>query len=187
MDRDRGRLLRATLIVGALLAANVALAAGLVLSALAPRPVVVVPSARAETELLPGAVPAAAAREFALRYVLHFDNFTPATVRDAGETLKRMVSARSWAAAAEALDRRAQLVLEGRMASQAIVLATRTDGLRVTVEALRRTFISDRLSREVRVRYEVVLEKQPPTEGNPFGLAVVSQEIREAPEEEKKP
>jgi hypothetical protein len=187
VDCDRGRLLRATLIVGTLLASNVALAAGLVLSALAPRPVVVVPSARAESELLPGAVPAAAAREFALRYVLHFDNFTPATIRDAGETLKRMISARSWAAAAQALDHRAQIAMEGRMASQAIVLATRVDGLRVTVEALRRTFISDRLSREARVLYEVALETQPPTEGNPFGLGVVSQEIREAPEEAKKP
>ena len=49
----------------------------------------------------------------------------------------------------------------------------------MVVEALRRTFIADKLSRETKVRYEVLLEIQPATEPNPYGLAVVSQEIHE--------
>ncbi len=167
------------MIVGTLLAADLALAAGLVAVALAPRRVVVVPSARAAEDFWPGAVPEAALREFALRYVLHFDNFTPATIDGATETLRRMVSARTWSAAADSLEKRRQLVHEGRMASQVLPLASRVEKDRVTVEALRRTFIADKLSREARVRYEVALERQAPTEPNPFGLAVVSQAIHE--------
>ncbi len=167
------------MIVAALLAADLALSAALAASALAPRRIVVVPSARAEAELLPGTVPEAAAREFALRYVLHFDNYTPATIDGNTEALRRMVAPRSWAGAAEALEKRRKVVLEGRMSSQVLPLSARADGLRVSVEALRRIFVADRLSREAKVRYEVVLERQPATETCPFGLGVVGQEIAE--------
>lgn len=169
------------MIAGGLLTANVVLAAGLAVSALRPRPVVVVPSAKATEALVPGSVPAAAAREFALRYVLHFDNYTPATIADTHEVLRRMVSPRSWTRAVAALDRRREVADEGRMSSQVIPLSARVDGLVVTVKALRRTFIADTLSRESTVRYVVTLERQPPTEPNPFGLAVISQEITEVP------
>ena len=179
MDLGRARLLRPPLIAGALLAANLLLAAGLVAGALAPRRIVVLPAARAEAELWPGAVPDAAAREFALRYVLAFDNYTPATIEAATDVLKRMLAGRRWSAVSEALDRRRRVVLEGRMASQALPLGAEVQGLRVTVRALRRTFVSDRLSREARVSYVVEIEKQPATDANPFGLAVVSQDIRE--------
>lgn len=165
--------------VGALLAANLLLAAGLVARALAPRPVKIVPAARAEALLFPGVVPEEALKEFALRYVLHFDNYTPATIEDATRALQKMISARSWNGAAQALEKRRQVALEGRMASHVVPLRVAAEGLRVSVEAVRRTFISDRLSREVRVRYEVTLERQPPTEANPFGLGVVAQEIHE--------
>ena len=179
MDIPRVRVLRPPLIAAALLAANIVLAGGLVASALAARPVLVLPSARAQAELWPGIVPEAAAREFAVRYVLHFDNFTPATVEPATDVLKRMLAGRRWAAASEALDRRRRLAVEGRMSSQAIPVGADVDGLRVTVRALRRTFVSDKLSREAKVAYVIELEKQPATEANPFGLAVVSQDIRE--------
>ena len=129
------------MIATALLAANALLAMGLVASALAPRRVLVLPSARAEATLWPGEVPDAAAREFALRYVLHFDNFTPATLEASTETLKRMLSARSWTAASEALERRRRVALEGRMSSQVLPLEAKVEGGRVTVEALRRTFV----------------------------------------------
>lgn len=162
-----------------LLASNLALAAGLVASALRSKPVVVLPSARSEAVLFPDAVPEAAAREFALRYVLHFDNFTPATIEATQEILRRMVAPRAWVGASESLEKRRQIVLEGRMSSQVIPVAARVAGMSVTIEALRRTFISDKLSREVRVRYDVTLEKQPATEPNPFGLGVVSQVIHE--------
>ncbi len=179
MVRASVRLLRPALIVGALLAGDLALSAGLVLAALSPRPVRVALPGRAAADLLPGAVPEAAAREFALRWVLHFDNFTPATIGPSHDALRRMISPGAWAGASEALEKRKQIAVEGRMSSQVLPLAARVEGLRVTVEAVRRTFISDRLSREAKVRYEVVLEKQPPTEPNPYGLSVVSQVIHE--------
>jgi len=167
------------LIAGALVAMNGVLALGLAISALRPRPVVVVPSARAGGELLPGAVPEETAREFGVRYVLHFDNFTPSTLDATQQVLQRMIGARSWSGATQALEKRRQVVQEGRMSSQVIPLSTRVEGLKVTVDALRRTFISDRLSREAKVRYEVTLERQPATESNPFGLGVVTQVIHE--------
>ncbi len=167
MDLGRARLLRPPLIAGALLAANLVLAGGLVAGALVPRRIVVLPSARSQVELWPGAVPDAAAREFALRYVLAFDNYTPATIEAATDGLKRMLAGRR------------RVAIEGRMSSQTLPLGAEVDGLRVTVRALRRTFVSDRLSREARVAYVVEIEKQPATEASPFGLAVVSQDIRE--------
>ena len=179
MDGRSGCVLRPALIAGALLAVNVVLAAGLAASALRPRPVVVMPSARAGGELLPEAVPEATAREFALRYVLHFDNFTPSTIDATQQVLQRMIAARSWTGATQALEKRRQVVQEGRMSSQVIPLTARVEGLTVSVEAVRRTFISDRLSREAKVRYDVTLERQPAVDHNPFGLGVVHQSIHE--------
>jgi hypothetical protein len=181
MDMERGRLdlLRPPVIAGALLAANVVLAASLAGVALRPRPVRVVPSARAAEELLPGEVPGAASREFALRYVLHFDNFTPSTLDATESVLQRMVAARSWSRASQTLERRRRLVQEGRMSSQVVPVSAEPAGLRVVVRAVRRVFIADRLSREAPVRYTVELERQAPTDLNPYGLAVVSQEIEE--------
>lgn len=179
MDLGSNRVLRPSVIAGALVGVNVLLAAGLAASALRPRPVVVLPSARAGTELLPGTVPEETAREFALRYVLHFDNFTPSTLEATQQVLQKMIGARAWSDATQALDKRRQVVQEGRMSSQVIPISARAEGLTVTIDAVRRTFISDRLSREVKVRYQVVLERQPPTDPNPFGLGVVTQIIHE--------
>jgi hypothetical protein len=179
MDVGSGRVLRPAVIAGALIAANVLLAAGLAASALRARPVVVLPSAKTGGELLPGAVPEETAREFALRYVLHFDNFTPSTLDAMHQVLQRMIAPRSWSGATQALEKRRQVVQEGRMSSQVIPLSTSVEGLTVTVHAVRRTFISDRLSREAKVRYEVTLERQPAVDSNPFGLGVVQQNILE--------
>ncbi len=181
MDVRGGRVLRPAVIAGALLAANVLLSAGLAVSALRPRPILVVPSARSSSELMPGAVPEETAREFALRYVIHFDNFTPSTIEATHQVLQKMIAPRAWSSASQALEKRRQVVQEGRMSSQVIPLATRSKGLNVTVDAIRRTFIADRLSREARVRFEVALEPQPATESNPFGLGVVSQDLHEDP------
>lgn len=179
MDLGCGRVLRPAVIAGALIAINVLLAAVLAASALRPRSVVVLPSARTGGELLPGAVPDETAREFALRYVLHFDNFTPSTIDAMQQVLQNMIAARSWSGATQALEKRRQVVQEGRMSSQVIPLTARVDGLTVTIHAVRRTFISDRLSREANVRYEVTLERQPALDSNPFGLGVVHQNIHE--------
>jgi hypothetical protein len=179
MDLGCGRLLRPALIAGVLIAVNVLLAAALAASALRGRPVVVLPSAKTGGELIPGAVPEDTAREFALRYVLHFDNFTPSTLDAMQQVLQKMIAARSWSGATQALEKRRQVVQEGRMSSQVIPLSSRVEGLTVTIEAVRRTFISDRLSREARVRYQLTLERQPAVETNPFGLGVVQQNIHE--------
>lgn len=188
MDGNFRQLLRPSVIAGILLAGHLVLAVGLTVSALRPRPVVVIPSAKTGAELLPGVVPDDAAKEFALRYVLHFDNFTPGTLETTHQVLQRMIAPRSWTGAIQALEKRRQLVLEGRMSSQVIPLTSSVKGLTVTTDAVRRTFISDRLSREAKVRYEVTLERQPPTDSNPFGLGVVAQVIHEdAPAPEKKP
>ena len=93
-------------------------------------------------------------REFAIRYVLHFDNFTPSTIEASHDLLKRMIAPRSWAGASESLEKRRQVALEGRMSSQVIPLSARVRGLTVTVEATRRTFISDKLSREAKIEYD---------------------------------
>jgi hypothetical protein len=183
MERRRLPLLRPALIAGLLLGANLLLAAGLAAAALRPRPVLVLPSARSAEELLPGDVPAAAAREFALRYVLHFDNFTPGTLDATEQVLRSMVAPGSWSRAKSTFERRRKLVEEGRLSSQVVPLSAEIDGLRVSVRAVRRIFISDRLSRRSEPVYRLVLEKQPPTEANPYGLGVVSQEIEEAAEE----
>jgi len=181
MDIGTGRLLRPAVTAGILVGVNVLLAGALTVSALRPRPVVVLPSARAGGELLPGVVPEETAREFALRYVLHFDNFTPSTLDATQQVLQRMIAARSWSGATQALEKRRQVVQEGRMSSQVIPISAKAVGMRVTVEAVRRVFISDRLSREANVKYEVTLERQPATDPNPFGLGVVTQIIHEEP------
>lgn len=181
MDFGSRRVLRPALIAGALVGVNVLLAAGLAASALRPRPVVILPSAKSESELLPGAVPEETAREFALRYVLHFDNYTPSTLDATQQVLQRMIAARSWSGATQALEKRKLVVQEGRMSSQVIPVAARVNGLAVTIDAVRRTFIADRLSREVKVRYDVTLERQPATDVNPFGLGVVTQVLHEEP------
>lgn len=181
MDLGSNRLLRPAVIAAGLVGVNLLLAAGLAASALRPRPVVVLPSARTEGDLLPGAIPESAAREFALRYVLHFDNYTPATLDATHQVLQRMIAARSWSGATQALDKRRQVVQEGRMSSQVIPLSTNVTGLSVSINAVRRIFIADRLSRESKVRYEVTLERQPATEINPFGLGIVTQVLHEEP------
>jgi hypothetical protein len=156
--------------------------------ATAPRPHVLVPAATAPSVVAPDDVPDAAARSFALLYVLTFDNFTPATIAAATQALKARVAPRRFSEVADALDRRASVVVEGRMASQlagadAVELARPGDGtIAVRVEGTRRLFIADKLSKESRVAYRLVLEPCPPTAANPNGLAVVAQAVEEADE-----
>lgn len=172
----------------ALALVNVALGAALVWKTLERKPVVVVPWAKSQVEALPGQVPDTAAREFALRYVLLFDNFTPATIDESTEMLKSLIAPRFWTEATEALEKRKAVVHEGRMSAQAILergpseIERFEDGtVEVRFYALRRTFIADKLSSQVRARYVVALEPAPPTELNPYGLLVIGQAIHENP------
>lgn len=167
---------------------NVAMGAALVWKCLERKPVVVVPGAKAEEEIFPGHVPDVVAREFALRYVLLFDNFTPATIDASTERLRTLVAPRFWSQATEALEKRRAVVQEGRMSAQVIVdhapaeVERFPDGtVEVRFHAVRRTFIADKLSNEARARYVVALEPVASTTLNPYGLLVIGQSIHENP------
>ena len=167
---------------------NVALGGALVWKCLERKPVVIVPGARAEEEIFPGQVPDVVAREFALRYVLLFDNFTPATIDAATELLRTLVAPRFWSQATEALEKRRSVVQEGRMSAQVVVdrsspeIERFGDGtVEVRFQAVRRTHIADKLSNEARARYVVALEPAAATALNPYGLLVIGQSIHENP------
>lgn len=167
--------------------ANLLLASALAWRCLSRSPVAV-PWAPGRPALLPGHVPDDAAREFALRYVLLFDNFTPGTIDASTALLQPLLAPRFYAQAAEALEKRRAVVHEGRMSTQVAVerlpaeIERFPDGtLEVRFTAVRRTFIADRLSTETRARYVVALETAEPTALNPWGLLVVGQSIRENP------
>lgn len=157
----------------------------LALCALRARPILIVPGAKSEGVITPGEVPDAAAIHFALNYVYQFDNYTPATIEAATQALKTHIAARAWTEVSEALDRRAGVIREGRMASHLAALfggrveRAKEGVLKVSLEGTRRVYIADRLSRESLVRYQVVIEPCAPTPGNPHGLAVVSQTVEE--------
>ncbi len=169
---------------GAALVLAIALAA----VALSPRPHVLVPAAASTAVAVPDEVSDDAARAFALLYVMTFDNYTPATIEAAAAALKARVAARRWTQVAEDLDRRARVVVEGRMSSHAVAdptpaIARPGDGTIVAhVSATRRLFIADRLSKESAVSYRIVLEPCAPTAANPNGLAVVAQSVEERDE-----
>lgn len=174
--------------ISAMAVLHVALGAALVWKCLERKPVVVVPWAKSEVEALPGQVPDRAAREFALRYVLLFDNYTPATIDASTDLLRPLIAPRFWTEATEGLEKRRAVVQEGRMSAQVIVdrepseIERFEDGtLEVRFTALRRTFIADKLSTQVRARYVVALEPAPPTDLNPYGLLVIGQAIHENP------
>ncbi|MHC4605744.1 MAG: TraE/TraK family type IV conjugative transfer system protein [Planctomycetota bacterium] len=187
------RLLRARLAFGtafvALCLATAVLAGALVIKASQPRQVVVVPGITEEAVLSPGEIPDEAACAFAMLYVARFDTYTPTTVGDLSEQLKTLVAPAYWSRAAEALEKRRKLSVEGRMSSQVIlpapgeVLVDRVRGLEVTVPAYRRVFIGDRPAREGPVRYRLLLEMAPPGPGNPRGLVVAEQAIEEVADE----
>jgi hypothetical protein len=173
-------------------AAVLVLAAALAAAALRPRPVVVVRGAAAPRVAVPGEVPDAAAVAFCLIYIYQFDNYTPATVEAGSRALKARIAPRAFAGASDALDRRAQVIVEGRMASHVVagpdgrVERGRDGTLAVTIEGARRVFIADRLSRQERVRYRLELETCAPTDANPHGLAVVAQVVEEVPDETRR-
>lgn len=164
------------------------LALALAWCAIRPRPVIVLRGAEPPRELVPGAVPDAAAAAFALLTVYEFDNYTPGTIEAATKALKTRLSARTWSQAAEGLDRRLRVIEEGRLSShlaadpEVSIDRSRPGALRATVRGRRRVFIADRLSREESVTYRLELEPCPPTAGNPHGLAVVSQAVEEEPD-----
>lgn len=165
------------------------LAGFLVLRASAPRSVVVVPSATSAAELSPGNVSDGMVRSFSLLYVALLDTYTPATVEERSAALCEYLAPAFWSRGREALERRVQLAREGRVSSHVIlpspkeVSVERTRGLRANVPALRRRYIADKPSHEARVEYRLILETIPPTTGNPFGLAIAGQTVREEPGE----
>jgi hypothetical protein len=167
---------------GAVLVLSIALA----LVATAPRPHLLVPAAGTPEVVKPGEVPDEAAKSFARLTVMTFDNYTPATIDAATAALKARIAARRWSEVADGLDRRAKVVAEGRMSSQAIAtgveLARSGETITAVVRATRRLFIADKLSKESSVRYRLQLETCPPTAANPNGLAVAALHVEEEPD-----
>lgn len=175
------------LMLASLALLNVVLGGALAWKCLERKPVVVVPGAKAEEEVFPGHVPDVVAREFAFRYALLFDNFTPATIDASTDLLKTLVAPRFWSQATEALEKRRAVVREGRMSMQVVVdrmaaeIERFPDGtVEVRFHAVRRTYIADKLSNEARARYVVALEPAAATTLNPYGLLVIGQSIHES-------
>ena len=91
---------------------------------------------------------------------------------------------------ADALDRRVRVAIEGRMSSHCVAgkseISRPGDGTIVAViEASRRLFIADKLSKDSTVTYRLVLEPCAPTVADPNALAAVAQGLEERHEARK--
>jgi hypothetical protein len=170
-------------LVGAV-AVDLLLGVALVIKALEPRPVLVLPQ---EALAHPGEIGDDAARDFARLYLTSFDTYTPSSLPAATEWLKKRLSPRTWSQASDALDRRLAVAREGRMSSLVVPVdegtVDRSNGLTVSVRARRTVVIADRLSRESTAVYRISLERIAPTAANPSGLVVASQSVEEVPDE----
>ncbi|MBI4566489.1 MAG: hypothetical protein HY716_17560 [Planctomycetes bacterium] len=179
---ERKELLAAALAVS--LALDLVLGVALAVKALQRRPVLVLPI---DTEATPGEISDEAALAFARLYVVTFDTYTPATLPASTEWLKKRIAPRTWSKAAEALDRRLDVVREGRMSSLVVPLeegsVDRRAGIVAVIRARRTIYVADALSRQAAAIYRLTLEPAAATPGNPSGIAVVSQTVEEEQDE----
>lgn len=165
--------------------ANGGLAVALYRKATEKRPILVIPGVSSRA-ILPNEISREHIRDFAALYVLHFDNYTPATIDAVTEDALSKISPRFWTHAQEMLERRRNLVRESRLASHValdkidlIHVEDTDEEWHVAVPARRRTYIADKLSRDDLVIYQLTLERMPPTSSNPYGLCIVGQTIEE--------
>lgn len=174
-----------------LAAANAALTAAVLYASLRGRPTLVVPGVKGEQVSIPSRVPDEAVRNFAILYLLYFDDYSPATVVDRANYLLRFVSADRIETARRALEERATYVVRAREASQlspplpaSVEIERLGNGrCRVALTALRRTLIADSPKEILEVRYVLDVAPVVPSETNAFGLVVTAQviEARAAP------
>jgi len=171
--------------LGATVVSTVVLAIALFQKVTEPRPVVLVPGLDRPRVVLPGRVPDALARDFAIDFAISFENYSPATLEGGLRFLKSRIAPPTFQQFSQVLDKRMKLVGETGMVSQLLVpdraeSQVRREGeqLEVTFPALRRVYVGDRLSQEARVAYRLVLVPQEPTRENPTGLYVLGQSAK---------
>ncbi len=164
---------------------TILLAIALLLKAREPRPVVLVPGLDAPRVVHPGQVPDTLARDFAIDFATHFENFSPATVEAAGRFLKGRVAPSIFQQFSAVLDKRSRLVHETGMVSQFLIpdpakaVVTREEGaLAVAFPAVKRVYVGDKLSQEGKLTYRVLLTTQEPTRDNPTGIYVLGQSAK---------
>lgn len=164
---------------------TVLLAVALFVKAREQKPVVLVPGLDAPRVVTPGQVPDTLARDFAIDFATHFEQFSPANVEAAGRFLKGRVAPPIFQQFSAVLEKRARLVQETGMVSQFLVLdrekaaVTREDGVvAVAFPALKRVYIGDKLSQEGKLTYRVLLTTQEPSRDNPTGIYVLGQSAK---------
>ena len=176
-------------VVAGLLLGIVALAAGTLYFAFQGRPTLIVPGVRGEVVSLPSEVPESSLRNFAILYLLYFDDYSPATIEDRTKFLLRLVSSDRVEAARRSLEERATYVIRARESSllspplpEAVTVErTPRRTYQIEVKALRRTFIADAPKEVMHVRYRLDLVPTVPSETNPYGLVVAGQAIESRP------
>ena len=164
---------------------TILLAIALLQKARESRPVVLVPGLDAPRVVHPGQVPDTLARDFAIDFATHFENFSPATVEVAGRFLKGRVAPTLFQQFSSLLDKRIRLVQETGMVSQLLIpdpgmaVVSREEGmLAVAFPAWKRVYVGDKLSQEGRLSYRVLLTTQEPTRENPTGIYVLGQSAK---------
>lgn len=168
---------------------NVLLTAGVLYVSFRGRPTLVVPGVKGELVSIPSHVPDGAIRNFAILYVLYFDDYSPATAVDRTNYLLRFVSADRMESARRALEERATYVVRARESSQLspplpeqVEIQRLEDGrCRVVLTALRRALIADAPKETLEVRYVLDVTPVIPSETNAFGLVVTAQTIETRP------
>lgn len=161
------------------------LAVALFMKAKEPRPVVLVPGLDAPRVVHPGQVPDTLARDFAIDFATHFENFSPATVEGTAKFLKGRVAPTLFQQFSAVLEKRTRLVHETGMVSQFLIpdrgkaVVGREEGaVTVSFPAIKRVYVGDKLSQEGKLAYRVVLTTQEPTRENPTGIYVLGQSAK---------
>lgn len=175
---------------------NIVLTAAVITVSFRGRPTLVVPGVPRELVSVPSRVPDETIRNFAILYLLYFDDYSPATVVERANYLLRFVSTDRVETARRALEERATYVVRAREASQLspplpedVQVERLGNGrYRVALTALRRTTIADAPKEVLETRYVLDVAPVVPSETNTFGLVVTAQtiEARTAPGHEAK-
>jgi len=168
---------------------TIGLAAALYLKVREPRAVLLVPGLDRPRAVLPGRVPDTLARDFAIDFAVAFENYSPATVEGGAKFLRSRIAPPTFQQFSQVLDKRMKLVAETGMVSQLLVpdragaqIWRQGDEMEVIFPAVRRVYVGDRLSQDLRVAYRLVLVPEEPTRENPTGLFVLGQSAKVEPE-----
>lgn len=147
-------------LVAVLLAADAATAGALVVAALRPRAVVVVPGVPSPRTILPGEADPAMLDAFARLYVAHVDNYTPETVEAMTRRVERWIAPQAATAFAGEARRRIERSTEERIAHQVVLggseaaVVDRDGGVfEIRVDATLARYFGDHLGQTVAARH----------------------------------